>query len=213
MRSERRAVAIDLRGHGESDAPAAPQGYAVEAVATDIEAVVDALELEPFVLVGHSMGGSSAAAYVKRHSDRVAGLLLVGTPGKADPAMAEQILTSLEADYDNGMLQYTSGLLENATPPIAARIRSEMQRVPKERSLAIIGAVFAYDPLPALRAYQRPILIVDTAHGDGPTALHNQLPEVQREVITGTSHWPHLDKPEAFSAILDRLIADAEAAQ
>jgi pimeloyl-ACP methyl ester carboxylesterase len=212
LRAQRRAVAIDLRGHGESDAPES-NDYAVELLASDIEAAVTALELEPFVLVGHSMGGSAAIAYAGAHREHVAGLMLVGTPGKSDPAMAEQVMTSLEADYENGMQQYTNSLLTDATPAVAARIRTEMQRVPRERSLAIIGAVFEYDPLPVLEAYPGPILIVDTAHGESPTALHNQAPEIPREVITGTSHWPHLDKPEAFAPLLDRLIADAEAAR
>jgi pimeloyl-ACP methyl ester carboxylesterase len=210
LRRERRAVAIDLRGHGQSDAPAS-NDYAVELLASDIEAAVTALELEPFVLVGHSMGGSAAIAYAGAHPEHVAGLMLIGTPGKSDPAIAEQIMTSLDADYETGMQQYTSSLLTGATPPLAARIRTEMQRMPRERSLAFIGAIFEYDPLPALEAYDGPTMIVDTAHGESPTALHNQAPEIPREVITGTSHWPHLDRPQAFAPLLDRLIADAEA--
>lgn len=212
LREDRRAVAIDLRGHGQSDTPAS-HDYAVESLGADIESAVDALELEQFVLVGHSMGGSAAAAYLEENPERVAGLMLVGAPGKADPAMAEQVLSSLEADYDEGMQQHTNGLLTDATPQVAARIRTEMQRVPREQSLAIIGAVFQYDPVPALRAYRGPMLIVDTSHAVGPTALHNQVPEVPREVIAGTSHWPHLDKPGDFATALDGLIAEAEAAQ
>jgi pimeloyl-ACP methyl ester carboxylesterase len=212
LRTERRAVALDLRGHGESDAPES-NDYAVELLATDIEAAVTALELEPFVLVGHSMGGSAAIAYAGAHPEHVAGLMLVGTPGRSDPAMAEQVMASLDADYENGMQQYTNSLLTGATPAVAARIRTEMQRVPRERSLAIIGAVFEYDPLPVLAAYNGPTLIVDTAQAQSPTALHRQVPEIPREVIAGTSHWPHLDKPEAFSPLLDRVIAKAEAAR
>jgi pimeloyl-ACP methyl ester carboxylesterase len=56
-------------------------------------------------------------------------------------------------------------------------------------------------------------VLVDTPHSDGPAALHDQLPAVPRELITGSSHWPHLDRPAAFEPILDRLIADAESAQ
>jgi pimeloyl-ACP methyl ester carboxylesterase len=210
LRSERQAVAFDLRGHGRSEAPATDD-YAVESLAADIEAVVDELELDRFVLVGHSMGGSAASAYVGAHPERVAGLLLVGASGKSDPAIAEQVLTSLDADYDDRMEQYTNSLLTDAKPAVAARTRTELARVPRDEALAIIGAVFAYDPLPALQAYSGPILIVDTSHGDGPMALHNQLPDIPREVINGTSHWPQLDRPDAFDPLLDRLIAEAEA--
>ena len=77
-------VAVDLRGHGRSEAPAAGD-YAVESLAADIAAVVDALGLGRFVLVGHSMGGAAALAYADAHPERVAGLVLVGTPGKSSP--------------------------------------------------------------------------------------------------------------------------------
>ena len=83
LRLRRRAIAFDLRGHGHSDAPAAPD-YSVGALGDDIAAVADALELRRFVLVGHSMGGSAACAYLERHPRRVAGIVLAGTPGKAD---------------------------------------------------------------------------------------------------------------------------------
>src|SRR5687767_6672211 len=62
LRKTRRAIAIDLRGHGESSAPA-NRVYSSTALAADVAAVVDALRLDRFVLVGHSMGGSAAIAY------------------------------------------------------------------------------------------------------------------------------------------------------
>ncbi|HVF61612.1 MAG TPA: alpha/beta fold hydrolase [Thermoanaerobaculia bacterium] len=59
LRPTRQAVAFDFGGHGRSEAPAAGD-YAVESLAADIAAVVDALGLGRFVLVGHSMGGAAA---------------------------------------------------------------------------------------------------------------------------------------------------------
>ena len=88
-----------------------------------------------------------------------------------------------------------------------------MQGVPRDESLAIIAADFAYDPLPALQNHDGPMLIVDTAHGEGPGSLHDQVPEIPREVIFGTSHWPQLDKPKEIDAILDRFVVLAEAGQ
>src|SRR5262245_33021888 len=45
LRSSRRAVALDLRGHGRSQPPAESGDYAVESLAGDVEVVVDALGL------------------------------------------------------------------------------------------------------------------------------------------------------------------------
>src|SRR4051812_43541567 len=66
----RRAVALDLRGHGQSGEP--PDGdYAIASMASDIAAVADALGLRRFVLVAHSMGAAVAGHYAGDHPDRV----------------------------------------------------------------------------------------------------------------------------------------------
>ncbi|HYM80431.1 MAG TPA: alpha/beta hydrolase [Candidatus Limnocylindria bacterium] len=206
LRSTRRAIALDLRGHGESEAP--PTGaYAVDSLAADIAAVVEGLGLDRFVLVGHSMGGSAAVAYAGAHPDRVAGLVLVGTPGKTPLEQSTQILASLQADYDSVAGKYWNSLLTGARPDVEAQVRSEMQSVPRAASLAMIGALFAFDPLPSLRAYPGPKLLVDTAHDESPGGLHHLAPEVPRQVIAGTSHWPQMDKPEEFNRILDEVLA------
>ncbi|MDB5872028.1 MAG: alpha/beta hydrolase [Ramlibacter sp.] len=206
LRTRRRAVAVDLRGHGNSDAPT-PADYSVPALAEDIAAVADALEMRRFVLVGHSMGGAAASAYVAKYPERVAGLVLAGAPGKASPEQGRQIMKSLEGDYEKVMASYWNSLLEGAQPQVREKLEAGMRGIGREASLAMIGALFAYDPLPALRKYQGPKLIIDTPHGDGPTALHNQLPDVARKVITGTSHWPQMDKPQEFNRLLDEFLA------
>lgn len=206
LRPRRRAVAMDLRGHGHSDEPSGGD-YGVPSLGEDIAAVADALELKRFVLVGHSLGGAAAAAYVAKHPRRVAGLVLAGAPGKAAPEQAKQVMASLHADYDKVMAGYWASLVEHAQPEVRETLEAGMRSVGREASLAIIGAIFQYDPLPALSGYDGPKLIIDTPHGDGPTALHNQLPDIKRKVIEGTSHWPHMDRPQEFNRLLDEFLA------
>lgn len=205
LRNSRRAVAMDLRGHGRSSSPAA-NDYAVEAQANDIAAVADALALNRFVLVGHSMGGAAAVAYAGKYPERLAGLVLVGTPGKSTPGQSQQILASLNTDYDKVMAEYWKSLLAGAQPQVRTALESDMRRTQREVSLAIIAAIFAFDPLPALAVYPGPKLIIATSHGDGPTALHRQASQIPRKVITGTSHWPHMDKPQEFNRLLDDFL-------
>lgn len=206
LRRRRRALAMDLRGHGRSDAPSSGD-YTVPTLAEDIAAVADALELKRFVLVGHSMGGAAAAAYAGAHPGQVAGLVLAGTPGKSSPEQAQQIMGALRADYDKVMASYWSSLLKGAGPPVREVLEAGRRSIEREPSLAMIGAIFDFDPLPALTHYPGPKLIIDTPHGDSPTALHRQLPDVSRKVIAGTSHWPHMDKPQEFNRLLDEFLA------
>lgn len=206
LRRRRRALAMDLRGHGRSDGPSSGD-YTVPALAEDVAAVADALELRRFVLVGHSMGGAVAAAYAGKHPGHVAGLILAGAPGKSSLGEAQQIMGALRADYDKVMAGYWNALLEGAEPTVRAALEAGMRSIRREPSLAMIGAIFDFDPLPALGRYPGPKLIIDTPHGDSPTALHRQLPDVSRKVIAGTSHWPHMDKPQEFNRLLDEFLA------
>jgi pimeloyl-ACP methyl ester carboxylesterase len=206
LRRRRRALAMDLRGHGHSDAPSSGD-YSVPALAEDIAAVADALELRRFVLVGHSMGGAAAAAYAGKYPGKLAGLVLAGTPGKSSAEQAQQIMGALRADYEKVMAGYWNSLLEGAERPVRERLETGMRSVGREASLAMIGAIFEYDPLPGLRSYPGPKLIIDTPHGDSPMALYRQMPDVSRKIIAGTSHWPQLDKPQEFNRLLDEFLA------
>jgi pimeloyl-ACP methyl ester carboxylesterase len=86
-----RAVAIDLRGHGEADRP--PTGYALTEVADDIVAFMDAVGLSSAVLLGSSSGGYLAQQVAVTHPDRVSGLMLVGSPRdlRGRPFFADEV--------------------------------------------------------------------------------------------------------------------------
>jgi esterase len=75
LRDRARCVALDLRGHGESEW--SPGRYGAEATADDISATVTQLGLERVVVVGHSMGGIGGIAWAARHPLELTGLVIV----------------------------------------------------------------------------------------------------------------------------------------
>ena len=78
-----RVIAIDLPGHGLTAAkPGAV--FTVDGLIAIVAALVAALHLPRFLLVGHSMGGQVAWHYALDHAARIAGLVLVGATGWAD---------------------------------------------------------------------------------------------------------------------------------
>jgi pimeloyl-ACP methyl ester carboxylesterase len=79
-----RYVAFDLPGFGASDKPRAP--YDAAYFRGVMERAVDALKLERFALVGHSLGGYIAADYAGAHPERVARLALIAPAGFARSA-------------------------------------------------------------------------------------------------------------------------------
>lgn len=70
-----RCIAIDLRGHGDSDSPAT--GYAVDDMADDVADIVHLNHVKDFVLIGHSMSGKVALALASRQPAGLQSLLLV----------------------------------------------------------------------------------------------------------------------------------------
>lgn len=80
-----RAVAMDQRGHGETDQP--DSGYDFPTIVADLRGFMDALQLtEPITLIGHSWGASVVLHFAVAHPDRTAGIALVdggtGSPGE-----------------------------------------------------------------------------------------------------------------------------------
>jgi pimeloyl-ACP methyl ester carboxylesterase len=103
------AVTFDMRGHGESSKPRGEDSYSMQILRQDVQAVVDQLGWDRFVLFGHSMGGMVAQLYAIESSDQLAGLILMGTSHKRpDGIEAELVSLGREVVRAGG----TSALLE-----------------------------------------------------------------------------------------------------
>ncbi len=71
-----RVLAMDHRGHGDSDRD--PEGrYGYDSLVADVEAMLEHLGIERLVVVGHSLGGRTAIRFAARHAERMAGLVIV----------------------------------------------------------------------------------------------------------------------------------------
>lgn len=98
-----RPYRVDLRGHGDSGWSA--QGhYAPQDYARDLPSLLDELGLERLFLVGHSLGGLTAALFADRFPEAVEALVLVDTgPDLSIPAMnriAQDVESSIH-DFDS----------------------------------------------------------------------------------------------------------------
>lgn len=82
LATDHRVVRWDLRGHGSSGSPADPDFYSVPLVMGDMLALLDRLEIERCVLLGHSIGGYLSLHFALTHPARVRALVLEDTgPG------------------------------------------------------------------------------------------------------------------------------------
>ena len=216
LRRDRRAVALEWRGHGRSGSPA-DGDYSFTAMAADVEQAVERLGIRRFVLVGHSTGGLIALEYAADHPERVAGLLLADPAGDARRVPSEQmepLLASLASDaYPQTMEQYFSFLLADSDAGVRAPVMADLRATPRETVVGSFRAHGTYDPLPALRRYGGPKLAVITPVNDVPFGLHKLGADLPYITFTGTGHWLQMDKPNEFNRILDEFLAGVESGE
>ncbi len=133
-----RVVAIDLRGHGDSDHDP-ERRYQWDDHVRDLEAVTAALEIERMVLVGHSLGGRTCLLFAGRNAERMAGLVVVDTGPEHDPRGQIRIRQEVEGRSSDGgdgslasITAYEQVLAHNypaATPDSIKRMaRSELKQ-------------------------------------------------------------------------------------
>ena len=94
-----RAIALDNRGHGESQKLYAPADYAIGTMADDVARLLDHLGIETADLIGYSMGGRIAVALAILHPGRVRSLVLGGVGDGLAHGMrnGEAIAAAMEA--------------------------------------------------------------------------------------------------------------------
>ncbi|RKH13209.1 alpha/beta fold hydrolase [Corallococcus praedator] len=211
VRARRRAVALDLRGHGRSTLTSDARELTMEDFARDLDAVVEGLGLPRVVLVGHSLGGAVCAAWAGAHPERVAGLFLLdpASDGRSVPKeQAQGMMDALATDHwKDAAGEYWQSLLTASTPEVRERVMGQLGRTAQGAFRGGMGALLTFDPESALKRYPGPVLSVITPLNESPGAYHVLVPRVWSEKVTGTGHWVQLDAPEQVNRLLGAFLA------
>lgn len=211
-RRARRAIALDLRGHGLSPKGAAPSDFAIPSLAREVEATLDALGVRRVVLVGHSLGGAVALSLAGAHPERVAGLFLLDPSGDGrlvPKDLAAGLMTALreESSYREAIEGYWAPLTAASTELTRARVLQDLRGTQPGTLIGVLEALLTFDPVTPLRAYPGPRLSLISDANENPSALHALVPDLPHEKVEGVGHWIQLDAPEAVNEALDRFLA------
>jgi non-heme chloroperoxidase len=201
-----RVVAVSMRGHGWSDAPAA--GYTQAEFAGDVIGLLDALDLRRVTLVGHSLGSFVAQAVAIRDRGRVARLVLIGSgPGgvKSETVRAEvgQLFSGVKPPIDPVFARdFQSSTISGPVPaPFLETMFGEILRSAPQMWSQAVAAVYDAGTAAALTKLRIPALLLwgdrDAMLGRADQdALVNALPKARLEIYEGTGHAPHWEQPE-----------------
>jgi pimeloyl-ACP methyl ester carboxylesterase len=219
-----RLISVDLPGHGLTGAWPRDE-YTIEAYADFVEVLVDALNLDRFVLAGHSMGGAVAWIFAATRPDRVSQLILIdaaGYPRAAGEAPLPTRLARTPVIGDLGIYFKPERLVRRslteayADPAMVTpeRIKryAELQRFPgnREATLQRARTQEPLDPAP-LKRLDVPTLILWGAKDRWvPTAdafrFQNDIKGAQLEIFETLGHNPMEEDPKATAAAVAAFI-------
>jgi len=217
-----RVITPDLRGFGRS--PLGDDPPDLDLMADDVAALLDRLGLDQVVLGGLSMGGYVVMAMLRRHADRMRGLLLADTKASADPPptreLRERIATTVLEERGPRVLEQLvlPGLLGETTqrerPDIVARVRELIAVAPPEAvawaQRAMIGRPDSFE---TLRGADLPALVVvgeeDALSPPADAqAMVEALPRGRLGLLPAAGHLSAVEAPGQFAAAVRGLLAE-----
>ena len=215
-----RVVRFDARGFGGTAAGEGP--LTMERIADDGALLLDHLEIEKAVVGGCSMGGYAAFAFVRRHPQRLAGLVLQDTRAGADTAEARANRATLAAKVLNeGASAAVEAFLPKLVGETTHRERPDLVSGLRERILAatpqgianaLHGLAARADSRETLPSIAAPTLVLVGAEDvltppSEAATMAAAIPRARLDVIPGAGHLANLENPAAVNAALRAFLA------
>jgi pimeloyl-ACP methyl ester carboxylesterase len=215
-------IAPDLRGAGGSDVPSGD--YTMSRYADDLVTVLDAVEAPGAVCCGLSMGGYVLFELLRRHPERVLGLILCDTKSEADTPEAKQGRDELAGlARGEGMSAVATRLLPKlvggSTRRAHGAVEDEVrQMVLRSPVTGVVGALAAMrdraEATPWLSEIRVPSLVVGGAEDElTPPAvmrsMADRIPGARYVEIAGAGHVAPLERPEAVNAAVAEFLLGA----
>lgn len=215
-----RVIALNNRGAGESQRTALESDYSVESFAADLRNVAEALGLDGFTLVGHSMGGATVAQYALAGREQLKALVLLNPAPLDGRELDEGWDDAIREQFRTGALPQGDMALDGpeATPEFARAVMEDIARNPIERALGGRPSMSKLRLRKRLGEINVPTLVVGgdrdvTVGVDNILAEYLALPPESRHlhVFHGVGHSPNVALPAEFAGLIANFVAEVNA--
>ena len=214
LEGEYDVIMPDARGHGKSSVP--DYGYRYEDHANDVVGLIRALRLPPPILIGHSMGGMTAAVVASRNQKLLRGLILAD-PTFLSPKVQREVCDSDVADQHRRILNTSlDEVVAEARSRHPDRSSDTLELIARARLQTSMRAFDVLTPpnpdyMQLVSAIDVPGLLVigDTASVVSPAVaaeLQRLNPRFQVEQIREAGHGVHHDQPGRFAAVVKSFL-------
>jgi pimeloyl-ACP methyl ester carboxylesterase len=221
-----RTIVPDLRGHGESTHTGDAASYTLEQIAADLVAFCDALGIQSWDLLGHSMGGMAALRVALAAPERVASLVLMDTSAHCPSGIPRSIIELAGRIAVEAGTRRLVEIMRERAPTEASRTEADRRleaewgegywtewRYPNFESLDPVAygafgkAILDQGTLaPRLGAIRCPTLVLvgadDTSFLAAADELAAGIPGARRVDVPDAGHQPQLENPAAWTAAL-----------
>jgi pimeloyl-ACP methyl ester carboxylesterase len=212
--TKRRVLALDLRGHGKSDAPACCYSFAD--FADDAAGFLDAMGIAKADVVGHSLGSLVAQMLAAQHPEKIDKLVLISSTlavGSGPGSWLWDNVMKLSAPIDPNSA-FMKDWYANPNPVDADfldRERAESAAVPLPVWRGVLWGLASGDLTPIAPAVKAPILVLwgekdglfDLAHQE---RLEKAYPEAEFQVFSGAGHNMFWEYPQKAASLIEEFL-------
>ena len=205
-----RVVAVDLAGHGSSGTER--KDYTIQSFALDVKAVVENLNLEKVILVGHSMGGAVILEAAKLLGNKVVCLVGADTYQNFTEKFPEDLRNKFVDEFKINFVEHTKDFVkkmfpESADSAIVETISKDMSSAPSEVAISAMKNLFDYDPIETLKNIDAPIVSINSDFW--PTnveANRTAAKNFRLKIMGNVGHFVMIEDPETFNSLLSETI-------
>ena len=203
-------VAMDLRGHGRTGAGRG--NLTMKTWTSDVEALIDALELPAVTLVGHSLGSLVAQQLALSRPELVDQLVLVGGISSFEPPEKQAYLDRADRVEADGMDALADEWVEGALAPrthgrlpqLTGLLRDLFLRNDPKQYARACRAIAKAPSIDRSDIGQPTLLLVGDHDRSTPMAmterLHRDIPVSRVRVVGSAAHWVTLEQPDRIAA-------------